>query len=394
MTVRVDMLRAQMHRLRGRGKQAAELLDRILPRMRASSATKPLDLATALSHRTLIAMEQGAYPEAEVFAAESAHIAATRLARDDDQAITSSILLALAYRYNNKLAQSRDAGKQAYEAALALHGAAQLHPRVVEAKSTYGRALGDNGELAAGLLLMDEAVADMRKLTGDDSAQSGIYLQNLVAYRIEHGELASAHRDADEALRILTAKVQRESLTYAATLSARAQARLALREFPGALADFDAALPLLQGVVGEQGEFALLARACRAMTLGYLGRLDEARREIEATAELAEPQLKMEAINARVMRYRGAILRLSGDARGALGWQEKVIATKSPLPKLQRERMRALAEAGLALQALGESERAIPLLERSIVEFEKLEAQMTPAHTEALAALEDLRKPG
>ena len=202
MTVRVDMLRAQMHRLRGRGKQAAELLDHILPRTRANSATKPLDMAVALSHRTLIAMEQGAYPEAEVFAAESARIAATGLARDDDQAITSSILLALAYRYTNKLAQSRDAGKQAYEAALALHGSAQPHPRVVEAKSTYGRALGDNGELAAGLVLMDAAVADMRTLTGNDSTQAGIYLQNLVAYRLEHGELERAHDNADEALQI------------------------------------------------------------------------------------------------------------------------------------------------------------------------------------------------
>ena len=173
---------------------------------------------------------------------------------------------------------------------------------------------------------------------------------------------------------------------------ARASA-LALREFPGALADFDAAVPLLQGVVGENGEFTLLARACRAMTLGYLGRLEEARREIEATAALAEPQSKMAATHARVMRYRGAILRLSGDARGALAWQEKVIATTSPLPKLQRERMRALAEAGLALQALGEKQRAIALLERSIAEFKKLETQMTPAHAEALAALEDARKP-
>jgi hypothetical protein len=387
LTMRVDLLLAQLHRMRGRAKEARALLDGILPQMRSNPATKPLDLAGALSHRTLIAMEEGAYPEAETFAAESALIARTQLAKGDDQALTSSILLALAYRYTNKFAESRDAGKQAYEAALTAYGAAEPHPRVVEAKSTYGRALGDNGELADGLALMDEAVADIRKLTGNDSAQTGIFLQNLVAYRIEWGELERAQLNANEALKILEAKVQRESLTFAVTLLSRAQAHLARRDLPAALADFDAAVPLLTKVPGPEGEFTLLARACRAMTLGYLGRLEEARAEIEAVAPLAAKQPKLEALNARVDRTRGALLRLAGDPRGALAWQEKVLATTSALPKLQRERMRARAEFGLSLLALGERNRAITALEQSVAEFQKLESQMTPSHAEAAAAL-------
>jgi tetratricopeptide (TPR) repeat protein len=234
---------------------------------------------------------------------------------------------------------------------------------------------------------MDEAVADMRKLTGSDSGQVGIFLQNLVSYRIEHGELERAQLNADEAMRILGAKAQRESLTFAVTLLSRAQAHLARRDLPAALADFDAAVPLLTKVPGPEGEFTLLARASRAMTLGYLGRLDEARTEIEAVAPLAAKQPNLEALNARIDRTHGTLLRLAGDPRGALAWQEKVLATTSALPKLQRERMRARAELGLSLLALGERERAIAALEQALTEFQKLETQMTPSRAEALAAL-------
>jgi len=387
MTIRVELLHAQMHRMRGRAKEARAVLDRILPAMRTDPDTRPIALAVALAHRTLIAMEEGAYPEAEAFAAESARIANTRLAKDDEQIITSSILLALAYRYTHKFTQSRDAARDAYLAAVARFGTDAPHPRVVEAKSTYGRALADTGELAEGIALIDGAVADLRALTGPDSTQVGVFLQNLVAYRIDLGELNLAEQNSAEALRIISAQVQKESLTYAATLSSRAQVRLARRDLAAALAEFNEAIPILERLVGPEGEFTLLARACRAQALGFLGRLPEAREEIESVSAIVAKKPELEFVTARVAQVRGTLLRLGGDAAGALQVQEKLLANSSQAPKVQRERMRALGESGQALLALGQHERAAETLERALAEFTRLEAQVTPARAETLEAL-------
>ena len=65
MAVSIGLLQAQMHRFRGRAKEARAELDRILPALRSDPATKPLDLTAALNHRTLIALEEGEYVDAE-----------------------------------------------------------------------------------------------------------------------------------------------------------------------------------------------------------------------------------------------------------------------------------------------------------------------------------------
>jgi hypothetical protein len=174
-------------------------------------------------------------------------------------------------------------------------------------------------------------------------------------------------------------------------LSARAQTRLARRDLDAALADFDAVIPILEKVIGAEREFTLLARACRAMTLGFLGRLGEAQKEIDLVAPLVGQQPKLEALNARVAQYRGTLLRLGGDARAGLEWQEKVLAGSGTLPKLQRERMRAYAEKSRALLALKQIDGAAAAAERSLAEFKKLEAVMTPAHAEALVTMGEIR---
>ncbi|MEO8061916.1 MAG: serine/threonine-protein kinase [Pseudomonadota bacterium] len=387
MTMRVTLLQAQMHRMRGRAKEARALLDDILPVLRADPATAPLDLSAALSHRTLIAFEEGAYVEAERFAEEGARVASSRLGRNHEQTVASSILLALAYRYTRKFEQSRDAAQDAYQAALAQFGATPPHPRVVEAKSTYGRALADNGEFAAGIALMDSAVADSRVLTGPESSQSGIFLQNMVAYQIDFGQLARAERDSAEALRVISALAQHESLTYAATLSARAQTHLARRDLATALEEFNQVIPILERVLGPEREFTLWARVCRALTLARLGKLAEARAEVDAVAPLAAKSPELEALAARVTQVRGSIARLRGELAESLRLQQPLIDKRSALAKVQRERMRASVDIGLVLLEQGNSTQAATMFELALAEFHRLEAEITPAHADALIGL-------
>ncbi len=389
-TVRIELLQSQIHRLRGRAKEARAELDRILPVLRLDPATKPIDLTTALAHRTLIAIEEGAYPDAEKFALEGANLATAKLSDDNEQKVASAILLALAYRYTKKFEQSRTAAQSAYRSALARFAAASPHPRVVEAKTTYGRALADTGELAAGIELIDSAAADLRTLTGPDSLQVGITLQNLVAYRIDLGELALADANGAEALRIVSAQVQSESLAYAGTLAARAHARLARRDVAAALKEFDRAVPILERVLGAEREATLLARTGRALAFGFLGRLNDAHSEISAVATLlAKPGSSdlLEPLHARVAQVRGTIARMRGDLDRALQLEQGVAGLTDSRPKLQRERMRALAEIGLVRMDQGDAAAAAAAFEQALKEFEILESRITPARAEALVGL-------
>jgi serine/threonine protein kinase/TolA-binding protein len=387
MAVSIALLQAQMHRLRGRAKAARAELDRILPALRSDPTTKPLDLAGALSHRTLIALEEGAFADAERFALEGANLANTKLGIDHEQTLTSSILLALTYRYTKKFAQSRDAAEMAYQAAVARFGAAPPHPRVTEAKTTYGRALADTGELAAGIAMIDAAVVDLRTLTGPDSSQVGIFLQNLVAYRIDLGELVLADNNAAEALRIISAKVETESMTFAGTLSARAQARLARRDAGAALEEFNRAIPILERMLGAERESTLLARTGRALALAYLGRLDEAQLEIAAVSKIVAPKDALEPLGARVAQVRGTIARMRGNLPAALQAQSPIAALKDGGPKLQRERMRALAEIGLINLEMNNAATGAATLELALAEFKRLESSITPSRADALIGL-------
>jgi serine/threonine-protein kinase len=390
LTVRIALLRSQIDLIRGRAKDARAELDRILPALRSNPGTKPLDLAVALGHRTLIAIEEGAYTDAERFAVEGASLSA-RLGADNDQAVASSIMLALAYRYTKKFEQSRDVARTAYRAAVVRFGAAPPHPRVIEAKTVYARALADTGDLAAGIALIDGAVADIRSMTGADSFLLGVTLQNLVAYRIDLGELALADNNAAEALKIIGAQAQPESVTFAATLSARAHARLARRDAAAALEEFNRAIPTLERLIGPERESTLLARTGKALALAYLGRFDESRKEIDAVAKTVEGKGVVEPLGARVTQVRGNIARLSGDPIVALQSQQPVANLKASGPKLQRERMRALAEIGLLRLDQGDLVQAGEALEQALKEFERLESRITPARADALVGLGRVR---
>jgi len=387
MAVGIALLRAQMHRFRGRAKEARAELDRILPALRSDPATKPLDLTVALSHRTLIAIDEGAYADAEQFALEGSNLANAKLGINHEQTITSSILLALTYRYTKKFTQSRDAAKNAYQAAVARFGAAPPHPRVIEAKMTYGRALADTGELAAGIAMIDAAIVDLRTLTGPDALQAGIFLQNLVAYRIDLGELALADSNAAEALRIISAQVEPESVPFAGTLAARALARLARRDAGAALVEFNRAIPILERMLGAERDWTLTARTGRALAFAYLGRLDEAQHEIEAVSKFTSAQNSSEPLGARIAQVRGTIARMRGDFSEALHAQSPLAALKDVGPKQQRERMRALAEIGLVKLEMNDAGAAAGSLELALEEFQRLESSITPSHAEALTGL-------
>ena len=385
-TLRGLMLQSQMHRLRGRPQQARADVDRVIVALRGGKGGGPVDLATALAHRTLIAIDLGAYAESEQFAREGVEVSA-RLAERDPQRVASAVLLAMAYRYTRKFDLARDKGESAVRLAIEVHGETPPHPRVIEARSVYARALGDTGDLKRGVAMLEAAAADTRALHGAQNLQAGILAQNLVDYQLDLGELEAAGANAEQALAIITANVAPESMSYALTLHTRALAHLARRRAPEALAEATRAAGLLDKLVGAGHEATLAAHTSAALAAMFEGRPDVAAGALDTLGPKIDSLAPASPLRARVALARGTVARQRGDAAAALQVLQPLADTSEAAPKWQRERMRAWAQIGLAQLDQGEPAAAIVSFERALKEFERLESRVTPARADALAGL-------
>jgi eukaryotic-like serine/threonine-protein kinase len=390
-TLRGLMLQSQVDRLRGRPQQARLALDRVIPALRARPGDMSADLATALAHRTLTAIELGAYAEAEGYAREGAEISLARLGEHHPQSVASAVLLSLAYRYTKKFDAARTSGERAYRLAIAVHGEAAPHPRVIEARSVYARALGDTGDLVQGTAMLAAAVTDARALLGPDNAQAGVLVQNIVDYRLDLGEIELADANAAEALDILGRTLAPDSMAYALTVHTRALAHLARRDARAAQATAAQATATIDKLVGPGHEAAAAARTTLGLALMLDGQLEAAGREFDAVVPRLAALPPTSALPARVALARGTLARLRGDRVSALQHLQPLASSTNPAPKWQRERMRAWAQIGLVRLEQGEPAQAIEALDTALAEFARLETRVTPARAEAVVALDRAR---
>lgn len=385
-TVRALMLRSQVHRMRGRPQEASADADRILPTVREridADDDGPFDLVILLAHRAQLAMDLGAHGEGEKFAQECVAVAQSRLGEREPERVACAMLLALAYRHAGKFDQALASGERAYRQALAVFGDRAPHRRTIEARVIFGRALADTGKLARGLAELDAAVADSRTLLGPSTQATGIYLQNMVAYRIDLGELDAAAANAAEALAILGDSMGRNAPTYAVAEHSQALVHLARRNAPAALAGATRAAEVLDRVQGSSHENAIAARTTMALALMDEGRLDDAAREVEAVVPRAEALAPASLQRARVTLARGTLARLRGDPSMAMQWLQPLADASDPPPKWQRERMRAWVQIGWVQLEQGALDGAVASFERALKEFERLETRPTPVRADA-----------
>jgi eukaryotic-like serine/threonine-protein kinase len=385
-TLRGLMLQSQLHRLRGRPQPAKVDVERVLVALRAGQGGGAAELATALAHRTLIAIDLGAYAESEQFAREGVDVSA-RLGARDPQRVVSAVLLALAYRYTKKFDLARDGGERAVRLAIEVHGETPPHPRVIEARAVYARALADTGDLARGIAMLEAAAADTRALHGPQNLQAGMLTQNLVDYQLDLGELEAADANAEQALAIIGANVAPDSMNYALTLHTRAMARLARRDAAGALSESRRAAELLDRVAGANHESTLGAGVSIVSALLLELRFDEAAQVIDKLAPRVAALAAPSGLARRLALARGTFERLRGNAAAALLHLQPLADSNEPGPKWQRERMRAWAQIGLVQLDQRAPVDAIVSFERALKEFERLESRVTPARADTLVGL-------
>ena len=389
-TLRALQLRSQVHRMRGRAQEASADADRLLPIIRGridDSDDGPFDLVILLSHRAQLAMDLGKHADGEEFARECVAVAEARIAEREPERVSCAMVLALAYRHSGKFDLGLLSAEQAYRQALVVFGKDKPHRRKIEARVILGRALADSGELARGLAEIEAAVAESRALLGPSTQATGIYLQNMIAYRVDLGELDGAEATAAEALDILGSTMGHEATTYVIAEHSRALAHVARGDAAAALAAAAHAAEVLERVQGKGNDNAVAARTTMALALMQQRRLEEAARELDAVGPHADALAPHSVQRARVALARGTLARLRGDTAVALQHLQPLAESTEPSPKWQRERMRAWAQIGFVQLDRGAPAEAIVSFESALKEFERLESRVTPARADALVGL-------
>jgi hypothetical protein len=382
-------LRAQVHRMRGRPQQASDDMDTVLPtlRERVGTHTGAADLANALLHRTGTAIDVGAYADAERFAQEGFEMTQSRLAERNPDRVASAVALAQAYRHTRKFDLALVVGERAYREAITVYGEATPHRRMSETRNVYARALADTGELSRGIAMLEASVADQRAMLGPKSQTAGIFLQNIVAYRMDLGELELAEANAVEALEILGSTMPREAPAYVIAEHSLAAVHLARRNAPAALVAATHAAEILDRTIGAKHENAIAARTTMALALLAEGRLDDAAREVDTVAPRAAALAPASPQVARAALARGTLAHLRGESAAAMQHLRGLAESSESSPKWQRERMRAWAQIGFVQLDQGAPAEAVVSFEGALKEFERLEAKVTPARADALVGL-------
>lgn len=382
-------LRSQIHRMRGRGQQASDDVDAVLPhlRERVNTKTGATDLTNALFARTITAIDMGAYADAERFALEGFTLAQSRLSEKDPVRVASGVALAQAYRLTHKFDQALVVAERTYREAIALYGVTAPNQRMNETRNVYGRALAESGELSRGIAMLETALADSRALRGPKSRTVGIMLQNLVSYRVDAGGLELAQANAVESLEILGGIMSRGAPAYANAEHSLAAVHLAKLDAAGALASAARAASIFDRTLGARHENAIAARTTMAFALLIEGKLDDAMREIDAVAPHAAALAPNNPQVARAALARGTLARLQGNHAAAMQHLRGLAESAESSPKWQRERMRAWAQIGLVQLDQAAPAEAVVSFERALKEVERLETEVTPARAEVWLGL-------
>jgi len=364
-----------------------EELEIVVQALRSDDSGSREDLAHALLNLVHLAIDEGRYEEAVPGAKEALELAQEWFGQSSSEAVHAAMLLAVAYQYVGDPDLALEAAAYAHSETLKLHK--EGHPRVIDARGIYGRALGNAGRLREAREELEQAVSDAVALLGPDTTMVGYYAASLARYKLRLGDVPGALEDSQRSLRIMAQFAEADSFNYASPLQLYGESLLAGRRIAESLQTMNTSVETLVAVLGPDHEKALSARLARALALGYSGNLNDAERAVEGVLTDAG---ETAAISARASYVLGVLGRLDGDYEGALALQQDALAgTDRPDPRAEHERVEVLAEIGLNDLELEENVSAKAALDEALALSAKLKSHMDPVRAEVLVGLARIR---
>ena len=381
--LRARVLMTHVYRFRGTEEGRAEV-ERLLPVLRASKGLD-VDLGIALKNQAHLEIDAGRYGVADKAAQEAVDV--TRRTRGDRHPDYVAALLtrAYAYQYSRKAGESLQAAEDAYRTARAVFGDAPKHPRIIEGRLLYGRALGEAGYLERAVDELSHTVGDAAEVFGPSSRMVGFFSLPLAEYQMETGRTSEALEISRDALSIVARHTKPESFRYAAAVHQRGAALLAAGRPLDAVPDLQASVETLRRTLSPSHSVTRWFQADWALALARGGKHREA--EDLLAPLMPAPLSPVDSNASKAMYVMGVTKRLEGDFKSALGFLRQSLGTTSPARNADLRRMRTLTETGLTLLALGQKDAAIDSLDRALAISHEQQVASAPDRADIEAAL-------
>ena len=379
LTLRARAIRVRSYRYQGKKAEVRRELDDLVPRMRRNPALAR-DFVFLLRDHCRVYKEDERKEESLAACKEALEVARLRLGPRSAEAGAAATWLSALYTSLHQPDEARRHAELALEIAQEVHTGEPTHPEVVEARLFLGKALAEAGDLRRGVKMMEEAAADKAAFFGAESMEAAVEAHNRVRYLLRAGEVDKAVDAAAFATRIYAQRADPRTAYAQAVQSAYGGALLEARKPSLALPELEAALPRLEARVGPAHAWTQSAHEQHALTLAWLGRLDEARRELAAM-----PRAKQRP-NWRTLRATSIVDRLRGDAQVAESNARAALAEPDP-SSVEVQRMSVLPELGLALLEQGRHAEAAAALGEALSVAQRLQTAFSPMQAEASVGL-------
>jgi eukaryotic-like serine/threonine-protein kinase len=375
-TLRARVLMTSLDRFRGRTKEGRAELARLLPVLRAGGSARSEDLVIGLKSLAHLEIDEGHYAAAELAAQEAVDIGVRALGDQHPETVGALLTRTYAYQYSRTSDVALKAAESAYFTALVVYRDVPKHPRIIEGRLLYGRALGDAGEPARSVEQLSQAVSDAAGVFGPASRMVGFFSLPLAQSQLETGQIAESIENSRKAVEIIARHAGPQSFRYGAALYHRGAALLAARRPDEALPDLTRARVTLQQTLSPKHAVTRWFQADEALALARAGRPREAQQLIEAI--LPQPGLPIDQSAAKALYVMGVSRRVAGDAASALQFQRRALESTRRDRSTDRRRMQSLTEVGFALLDLEKPGQAVTPFEEALALSDRLQTQMAP----------------
>jgi len=379
-----DTLRARVRmtvvdRYRGRTTQQRTELEQLLPRLRAAGRPLAEDLSIALRSQAQLDVEEGRYEAAERAADEALDVATRMLGESHPEYVVSLLLRAYVCYFSRDPRTALESAERAFRAVQAFYRDVPMHPRVIEGRYLFGRALTGAGEAEHGVRELEQAVADAAQALGPSSRKVGVILFPLVQAQIDTGRVAEAIVSGRRAADIIAREAEPASIRMATALHAYGAALLAGRHADAAISELDRAVTIVRRGLPAGHATLRTMEADLALALAYAGRPHE------AEALLPDP------VNSPALHAMSIVERLAGHPAEALRFGQMALQRTPPDASADVLRMRVLTAVGLAWLDLGKPGEGVAPLEQALQLSQQLQSHDSPDRTDIFVGLHRAR---
>jgi tetratricopeptide (TPR) repeat protein len=383
-TLRARVLMTPVYRYSGRTGELRSDLDQLLPVLRSAKGLEE-ELTIALKNKAHLEIDDGHYDAADRAAQEAVDVSLRALGGTHPETVAAQLIRAHAYQFSRAPDEALREAEGAYRTAMNVFADAPRHPRIIEGRLLYGRALGAAGDAMQGVEQLSQAVSDAAEVFGPASRMVGAFSLRLAEFQTETGRTAGALESSRNAVAIIARHVNPQSFRYAAAIHERGAALLAARRAEEALPDLTLAVETLGHTRSPGHPVTRAYQADRALALARAGRPRQALALLEPL--LPDPGSPIDDSGNKALFVMGVATRLAGDRDEALRLLQRALDSTPGDRSADLRRMRTLTEIGLTLLDLGRPKQAVTSLDDALAISRRLQIDSAPDRADIVTAL-------